>query len=610
MTSAVELVPQLVSFTRDWERFTPNAYPDGTQTSIGYGTKAQPGETTITQAEAERRLNEELTKAAQYVDSVPGAGQLPDSVKMGLTDQAYNAGGFGTGLKSAIAAGDVSAVTGQMDKYRGTSVPGTEQGVSNRVDARLQLANGTYQGRPGSDVPPPQVAAAVTPPLPNLRPNTQVASAQPPSGLPTNDYGAAPQLPQLPQLASYNTSTPQAPSQSPVDDLGGNGTSSTLHQYNVYEPSDVSAGPYGADALVKAAMSGDVNAFNKAMGDLTGAAAKDALTPAFLGGIGMDGVQKKLQDYFNQLQQQSPGAVRAMQTAYNSNPQLAAAVPPQLQSALQDAFKALPAQSTGQVPLPNMRPSNVPQASAPPPLPTPPSGPTMVSDTMSLPPKDASDPRFPPGWSPNQPLPLDAGDAASWPDNAATNFTQPNYWTPSTLNPSQLNAMDGGGGSTVANPPQWKPTVATPPPMPSFNYQPYINSGQIQFSNYGQGGSQAPFFGIPQSQMQSAFNAMVPPPLPLGMPNFGQSAAPKPPVSAPPPLPRAQSMPTPTPQPMTPQQAFMQQAGPAPQNVNWQATLAPDPYAQPGTDNTYVLNDTGYGGGNLGGPGFDAFVYG
>lgn len=48
----------------------------------------------------------------------------------------------------------------------------------------------------------------------------------------------------------------------------------------------------------------------------------------------------------------------------------------------------------------------------------------------------------------------------------------------------------------------------------------------------------------------------------------------------------------PRPEPaLSPQQAFQEQAGPAPQNVNWDATLAKDNYAQPGTENTYVLND-------------------
>lgn len=598
MASAVELVPQLSPFVRQWENFNPNAYADGTQTSIGYGTRAQPGETTITREEAERRMQAELTAAAQYVDSIPGIDRLTDDQKKALTDQAYNAGGFGTGLKQAIASGSPQDVAYWMSQYRGTSQPGTEQGVSNRVDARLQLAQGD-----GSQ--PTQVATATPPPMPNLRPTLATAS----SNYPVNDFGGV-----TPQLASYNTSTPQAPAQPFVDNLGGNGTSSPLHQYNVYEPSNVSAGPYGADKLVQAAISGDVNAFNKALGDLTGAAARDALMPKALGGIGMDGVQQKLQGYFDQLQQQSPGAVRAMQTAYNNNPQLAAAVPPQLQGALQDAFKALPAQSTGQVPLPNLRPSNAPasspQAQTPPPMPI---VPTMVS--AGLPPKDnAPDPRFPPGWSPGQPLPLDAGDAASWPDNAATNFTLPNYWTPSTLNPSQQMAMG-----------DYTSYVAPPAPSP-FDYQPYIKSGQIQFPDYLPPSTpQQPFFGIPASQFQSAFNAMVPPlpQLPAGGPFFGTPASmqAKPTVAPQRPTTGVPMPAAPPPPPMTPQQAFAQQAGPVPQNVNWGApgplvpgvtpgTLTQDPYAQPGTDNTYVLNDTGYGGGELGGPGFNAFVYG
>src|SRR5882672_7867258 len=49
--------PDLTAFIKQREGFRSTPYPDGKQTSIGYGTRAQPGETSITRDEAENRLN-------------------------------------------------------------------------------------------------------------------------------------------------------------------------------------------------------------------------------------------------------------------------------------------------------------------------------------------------------------------------------------------------------------------------------------------------------------------------------------------------------------------------------------------------------------------------
>lgn len=229
---------------------------------------------------------------------------------------------------------------------------------------------------------------------------------------------------------------------------------------------------------------------------------------------------------------------------------------------------------------------------------------TMFS---GLPLKDnASDPRFPPGWSPGQPLPSDAGDAGSWPDNAATNFTQPNYWTPSTLNPSQLSAMDGGGGSTTPSAPSYNI-----PPVSSLNPSQMFAMGD--YSNYKPAAPPVVAPSIWQSNFDNWLSS-APMPVddngkPLRQPSplaAALTSAPKPTVS---PQSAAMAFAPPPPPPMTPQKAFMQQAGPAPQNVDWARTLQPDPYAQPNTDSTWVLQDLG-GGQSSGGPGFASFVYG
>lgn len=59
---------ELTEFVKEFEGYNPNSYWDYGQTSIGYGTKALPGETNITQEEATRRLNSELSEARGYVE--------------------------------------------------------------------------------------------------------------------------------------------------------------------------------------------------------------------------------------------------------------------------------------------------------------------------------------------------------------------------------------------------------------------------------------------------------------------------------------------------------------------------------------------------------------
>lgn len=57
----------LTSFVKEFEGFNPKAYGDFKQTSIGYGTRARPGETMISKDEAERRLASELDSSRRRV---------------------------------------------------------------------------------------------------------------------------------------------------------------------------------------------------------------------------------------------------------------------------------------------------------------------------------------------------------------------------------------------------------------------------------------------------------------------------------------------------------------------------------------------------------------
>jgi GH24 family phage-related lysozyme (muramidase) len=57
----------LLTTVKGLEGYNPNAYGDYKQTSIGYGTRAKPGETSISQSDAEARLKSELATHHQRV---------------------------------------------------------------------------------------------------------------------------------------------------------------------------------------------------------------------------------------------------------------------------------------------------------------------------------------------------------------------------------------------------------------------------------------------------------------------------------------------------------------------------------------------------------------
>jgi GH24 family phage-related lysozyme (muramidase) len=84
----------LTNFVKHFEGFSSKAFGDYKQTSIGYGTRARKGETTISKEEAESRLAEELSKARTQVEALnesAGYNFKPHEVDA-LTSFAYNVG--------------------------------------------------------------------------------------------------------------------------------------------------------------------------------------------------------------------------------------------------------------------------------------------------------------------------------------------------------------------------------------------------------------------------------------------------------------------------------------------------------------------------------------
>ena len=112
---------------KKFEGYTPKASWDYKQHSVGYGTRARsPGEV-IDKAEAERRLNEELAKAAEIVDKFkPG---LDEGTRAALISLTFNAGADWTkaGLGEAIRNGDLETARQrflQYNKAGGETLPG------------------------------------------------------------------------------------------------------------------------------------------------------------------------------------------------------------------------------------------------------------------------------------------------------------------------------------------------------------------------------------------------------------------------------------------------------------------------------------------------------
>lgn len=118
-TQPTEIVDQgLINFIKKEEGFKAKAYWDYKQYSIGYGTKATSATETITEAEAEARLVEEVNKAWALVKPIIPEG-TPLGIQQALVDLTYNAGsGWETAsLGAAVKAGKWDTVKADILQY-------------------------------------------------------------------------------------------------------------------------------------------------------------------------------------------------------------------------------------------------------------------------------------------------------------------------------------------------------------------------------------------------------------------------------------------------------------------------------------------------------------
>jgi len=125
-----EMPSSLISFVKEVEGYSPRAYSDYKQYSIGWGTKASgPGEV-IDEQEAERRLQDELAGHYKRVSSAAnsvGAKFTPEQLGA-LTSFDYNTGQGAYLVESS--KGDIDNITSRMPQYRlagGEVLPGLEK---------------------------------------------------------------------------------------------------------------------------------------------------------------------------------------------------------------------------------------------------------------------------------------------------------------------------------------------------------------------------------------------------------------------------------------------------------------------------------------------------
>lgn len=175
----------LTDFLHKQEGFSPKAYSDYKQRSIGYGTRAQPGETSITPEEAEKRLQTEVSKARGLVQAfgVPMTKKQEDA----LTDLTYNAGSewMASGLGAAVKSGNWQKAAELFTHYNRAG------GVPNKglLERRKALAANLLDTTPQSNSVAQSVSPVETGTIPAV---SNPASPQAPRAIPPNAAATVP----------------------------------------------------------------------------------------------------------------------------------------------------------------------------------------------------------------------------------------------------------------------------------------------------------------------------------------------------------------------------------------------------------------------------------
>lgn len=164
--NATEINEDLINFIKSKEGFLPKAKWDYKQWSIGYGTKSFEGET-ITEAEADRRLREEVAKSQKSViDHALKHGYNWDQKKIdALTSFAYN---LGPGALNQLTAGGTrndEEIAKKLLEYNKVNKGGQlieERGLTQRRSQEFTMFAGTTKQAPTLSMTTPTTGPTVT----------------------------------------------------------------------------------------------------------------------------------------------------------------------------------------------------------------------------------------------------------------------------------------------------------------------------------------------------------------------------------------------------------------------------------------------------------------
>ena len=148
---------------KKFEGFSAEARWDYAQNSNGYGTRARYAGEVIDKAEADRRFEGEINKAANFVDRfAPG---LDDGSRAALTSLTYNAGTawMQSGLGEAVSSGDMDKARTLFLQYHNAGGSAVDGLVQRRLQEVAWFGNGAANPQSTSVVAVSQPSAAAAP---------------------------------------------------------------------------------------------------------------------------------------------------------------------------------------------------------------------------------------------------------------------------------------------------------------------------------------------------------------------------------------------------------------------------------------------------------------
>jgi GH24 family phage-related lysozyme (muramidase) len=145
---------QLSGWIMKKEDFVSKPFNDFGQRTIGYGTSARRGETSITEPEARRRMNEQLAKHLRAINQLNP--NLDQGTREALASLSYNAGEkwMSSGLGAAVKKGDIAEIKRifvQYNKAGGKVLPG----LANRRNEEVQFIGNPNYSRSSTVARPP-----------------------------------------------------------------------------------------------------------------------------------------------------------------------------------------------------------------------------------------------------------------------------------------------------------------------------------------------------------------------------------------------------------------------------------------------------------------------